>query len=170
MVTPTFDRVKIRTPSRGEVCSYGVEFACHRNYHPCIDGNNHIETNHLYYLLEMKAFHSLVIHVPVSCKEAFIQDLDGLSLVENEAMIRLGLMGVRMFRQKQYHTDDSSLQEALAQKDQERQIFERILLGNQQVLVDTQVNQRVQMLNEQIKKQKEELDNYQLKLVVFECR
>ena len=106
----------------------------------------------------------MVVNVPFSCKDEFTLALDGLSLQENEAMIRIGLHGVQVLQKGHFHAESSLLKEEyeyqLAQKDNERQVYERVLLEHQTMLVD----HRVLLLNEQLSKHKEEKEKYELQM------
>ena len=57
----------------------------------------------------MKSFYSIVLNVPISCKDEFTQDLEDFTWTENEVMIRIGLHGVRILRQGIFHSESSSL-------------------------------------------------------------
>ena len=120
----------------------------------------------------MKNFHSIVLNVPISCKDEFSQELDTFSWTENEVMIRIGLHGVRILRQGTYHSESSSLkleyENQLAQKDKEHQLFERVMLDNQSKWVDSQVTQRMYIMNEQLSMYKEENDKCKANILKLE--
>ena len=120
----------------------------------------------------MKSFHSIVLNVPISCKDEFTQDLKDFTWTENEVMIRIGLHGVRILRQCTYHSESSSLkleyENQLAQKDKEQQLFERVMLDNQSKWLDSQVTQRMYIMNEQLSMYKEENDKCKANILKLE--
>ena len=90
----------------------------------------------------MTAFHSIVLHLPIGCKDEFQEQLDGMSWNENEAMIRIGLSGIRILHDGRFHAESTGIKEEyeqkLCQKDQERQVFERVCIETQAAWVELQ--------------------------------
>ena len=97
----------------------------------------------------MHSFHSIVLNVPISCKDEFTHALENFTWTENEVMIRIGIHSVQILRQGLFHSESSSLKEEYEQqlegKEKERQMFERIMLENQTKWVDSQVTQQLQL-------------------------
>ena len=90
----------------------------------------------------MTTFHSIVLHLPIGCKDEFQEQLDGMSWNENEAMIRIGLSGIRILHDGRFHAESTGIKEEyeqkLCQKDQERQVFERVCIETQAAWVELQ--------------------------------
>ena len=97
----------------------------------------------------MHSFHSIVLNVPISCKDEFTHALENFTWTENEVMIRIGIHSVQILRQGLFHSESSSLKEEyehqLEGKEKERQMFERIMLENQTKWIDSQVTQQLQL-------------------------
>ena len=104
--------------------------------------------------------HAVIILLPSNCKDVFDQEIKQNSLETNECILRIGIEAIKNLHLIQQEDGIQTeiiktYESKLSDKEKEKTIFEKLVLENQENIV----NQRVTHLLEQSKYNQEEVNS-----------